>query len=156
MEIKEDEDLDRLLDGDIKKWQIFLHPSQRKLVESEYKGSMKVSGGGGTGKTVAAIHRLKKLTASPVSKVLFTTFTKALTQNLEQILIGMDLPSERYDLNNIDAVVLEIAKTYTILPENFKVVDYLSENKGGEMWTQIVDDSLTEFDADFCILSIWK
>ena len=149
VEIKEDEDLDRLLDGDIKKWQIFLHPSQRKLVESEYKGSMKVSGGGGTGKTVAAIHRLKKLTASPVSKVLFTTFTKALTQNLEQILIGMDLPSGRYDLNNIDAVIFEIAKTYTILPENFKVVDYLSENKGVEMWTQIVDDSLTEFDADF-------
>ena len=149
VEIKEDEDLDRLLDGDIKKWQIFLHPSQRKLVESEYKGSMKVSGGGGTGKTVAAIHRLKKLTASPVSKVLFTTFTKALTQNLEQILIGMDLLSGRYDLNNIDAVIFEIAKTYTILPENFKVVDYLSENKGVEMWTQIVDDSLTEFDADF-------
>ena len=61
----------------------------------------------------------------------------------------MDLPSGRYDLNNIDAVIFEIAKTYTILPENFKVVDYLSENKGVEMWTQIVDDSLTEFDADF-------
>ena len=53
--------VEEIINGDLSKWQIFLHPSQRKLVEGEFKGSVKVTGGAGTGKTVVALHRLKFL-----------------------------------------------------------------------------------------------
>ena len=57
------------IDQGMDKWQIFLHPSQRKLVDAEYKGTMKVSGGAGTGKTIAAIHRLKYLCQKPGQEI---------------------------------------------------------------------------------------
>lgn len=65
VEITDDDALQRIIEQGMDKWQIFLHPSQRKLVDAEYKGTMKVSGGAGTGKTIAAIHRLKYLCQNP-------------------------------------------------------------------------------------------
>lgn len=59
VEITDDNVLQDIISQGMDKWQIFLHPSQRKLVEADYKGTMKVSGGAGTGKTVAALHRLE-------------------------------------------------------------------------------------------------
>ena len=53
IEITDDEELERVIAEGTEKWQIFLHPSQRLLVEKSYAGSLKVTGGGGTGKTVA-------------------------------------------------------------------------------------------------------
>ena len=74
--------IEEIINGDLNKWQIFLHPSQRKIVESEFNGSVKVTGGAVTGKTVVALHRLKYLTQKPnlndSRKVVFTTFTNAL------------------------------------------------------------------------------
>lgn len=82
----DDELMTRVINGDLSKWQIFLHPSQRKLAESDYKGSVKITGGAGTGKTVVALHRLKYLSSGSEDnnrkKVVFTTFTNALTSNL--------------------------------------------------------------------------
>lgn len=65
VEITDDDALQRIIEQGMDKWQIFLHPSQRKLVNAEYKGTMKVSGGAGTGKTIAALHRLKYLCENP-------------------------------------------------------------------------------------------
>ena len=81
IEITTDEELARIMDEGMEKWQLFLHPSQRKLVDSDYNGSTKVSGSAGTGKTIAAIHRLKYLCQSNMfGKVLFTTYTTALVE----------------------------------------------------------------------------
>lgn len=85
IEITGENELEKYLDGDFEKWQIFLHPTQRVLVESDYKGSVKVTGGGGTGKTVAALHRLKRLSeGAPRKSILYTTYTKALICNVRQ------------------------------------------------------------------------
>ena len=65
VELTDDDALQRIIEQGMDKWQIFLHPSQRKLVYADYKGTMKVSGGAGTGKTIAAIHRLKHLCETP-------------------------------------------------------------------------------------------
>ena len=73
LELTDDDALAHIIEQGMDKWQIFLHPSQRKLVDANYKGTMKVSGGAGTGKTIAAIHRLKYLCSKPDSHVLFTT-----------------------------------------------------------------------------------
>ena len=55
----DDAALQAVLAGDFARWQVFLHPLQRKIVERSYNGPARVSGGPGTGKTIVALHRVK-------------------------------------------------------------------------------------------------
>jgi len=50
------EELQRALDDPWEQWAVFLHPSQRDLVERQYGGPARISGSAGTGKTVVALH----------------------------------------------------------------------------------------------------
>lgn len=149
IEIVDDDDLEKIVNSSMEKWQLFLHPSQRALVESNYAGSMKVSGGAGTGKTVAAMHRLKNLSLLPTSKVLFTTFTTALRDNLKKQVNKLDIPAQRYELDNIDQVVLKLARSYGILPADYKVLDYEGGNLAEELWKQVLEFDASEFDEKF-------
>ncbi len=73
-------------------WTIFLHPSQRRVVEQEFNGPARVSGSAGTGKTVVALHRTAAvLKKNKQAKVLLTTFSSPLANALEhklRMLIG--------------------------------------------------------------------
>src|SRR5262245_33975930 len=51
----------RLLDGTIEALMVYLHPSQRSIARSEFNGPARVRGGPGTGKTVVALHRARRL-----------------------------------------------------------------------------------------------
>lgn len=51
------EELARALEYPWEKWTVFLHPSQRQLVEKDFAGPARVSGSAGTGKTIVALHR---------------------------------------------------------------------------------------------------
>ena len=90
---------------------------------------MKVSGSAGTGKTIAAIHRLKKLCQNNEANVLFTTYTTALRENLKDLVRKMDIPSQRYDLNNIDKILYKVASDCHVLPDGFNVLDYSGDDK---------------------------
>lgn len=150
IEITDDEELARIMDEGMEKWQLFLHPSQRKLVDSDYNGSTKVSGSAGTGKTIAAIHRLKYLCQSEMSgKVLFTTYTTALMENLTVLVGKMGIDKSRYTLNNIDKVLLEISKEYNIMPEDFHVLDYSGDKESLALWSEVLDNNVSEFDEQF-------
>ena len=150
IEITTDEELARIMDEGMEKWQLFLHPSQRKLVDSDYNGSTKVSGSAGTGKTIAAIHRLKYLCQSNMfGKVLFTTYTTALVDNLRVLVEKMSIDKQKYALNNIDKVLLEVAKEYKILPEDFHVSDYSGDKESLALWSEVLDQNISEFDEQF-------
>jgi len=58
------------------------------LVEGNRNGPVRVLGGAGTGKTVVAMHRAKWLAeyVEGEQKVLFTTFTKNLAQDIQDQL----------------------------------------------------------------------
>jgi superfamily I DNA/RNA helicase len=88
--ILSDKDLTAILDAPLEKWRVFLHPSQEKLVAKKFNGPAKVTGGAGTGKTVVAMHRAKHLASKvfpeKTDRILFTTFTANLAQNVEQML----------------------------------------------------------------------
>ncbi|MGH6846311.1 MAG: 3'-5' exonuclease [Methylocella sp.] len=75
-------------------WTVFLHPSQRQVVEQRFSGPARVSGSAGTGKTVVAIHRAAIiLKRDPQARLLLTTFSLPLANALEgklRILIGVD------------------------------------------------------------------
>jgi mRNA-degrading endonuclease RelE of RelBE toxin-antitoxin system len=77
------EELERALDYPWDKWAVFLHPSQRRLVERDYNGPARASGSAGTGKTIVALHRAVSLARKhPQACVLLTTFSKALANAL--------------------------------------------------------------------------
>ena len=151
IEITDDEELERVIAEGTEKWQIFLHPSQRLLVEKSYAGSLKVTGGGGTGKTVAAIHRLKKLTEKgPMKSVLYTTFTRTLIKNISSRVRSMGIKSENCVIETIDKLALDMAKSYGLIPQTATVLDYgPSSRTSEEIWDGIVTDNLSQFDTRF-------
>lgn len=147
VEISGDNDLEEIIDGDIQKWQIFLHPSQRILVDSDFKGTVKVSGGGGTGKTVAALHRLKKLSDNGTNKsVLFTSYTTTLVDNIRERLTPLGVNMAAVVVDNIDAVAIKLGKQFGLL-------DCLNVNLDFDavkaVWRRVAEDNLSEFSADF-------
>jgi len=82
-----EEELLRMLNAPLEKWRVFLHPAQRKLVERQWSGPVRVLGGAGTGKTVVAMHRAKwlaeRIGPAGKEKILFTTFTRNLATDIE-------------------------------------------------------------------------
>ena len=59
--IADQEELEQALAFPWEKWGVFLHPSQRALVERSFSGPARVAGSAGTGKTIVAIHRAVRL-----------------------------------------------------------------------------------------------
>ncbi len=148
IEITDDEELEHVIRDGAEKWEIFLHPSQRLLVEKDYPGSMKVTGGGGTGKTVAALHRLKKLAAETSSKkVLYTTFTKTLIKNISNRIKALGVKTDNCDVINIDKLALDMARRYNLISSKATVLDYGYSSE--ELWENVVSDNLSSFDARF-------
>lgn len=86
--IQGEEHLQQVLAEDIEEWRVFLHPYQRKLVEWDVNGPMKISGTAGTGKTVALLHRAAWLASQcePGEKVLITTFTTNLSVTIKGLM----------------------------------------------------------------------
>jgi hypothetical protein len=87
------EELAQALDAPWDKWAVFLHPSQRDLVERNYSGPARVAGSAGTGKSVVAVHRAVRLARAPHARVLLATFSDPLAAALERkvrLLAGAD------------------------------------------------------------------
>jgi mRNA-degrading endonuclease RelE of RelBE toxin-antitoxin system len=152
--VEVDDDLmSEIINGDLSKWQIYLHPSQRKLVEPDFKGSVRVTGGAGTGKTVVALHRLKKLTSilidSDDRKVLFTTFTNALTQNLTLLADKLSIDKTKIVITNIDTLVRDLAKEYNLVDKNVRILDFYNSKSSYDLWDDFLEQNLTEFDTLF-------
>jgi hypothetical protein len=91
--IQTDEDLTAILDAPLEKWRVFLHPSQERLVAKAFSGPARVTGGAGTGKTVVAMHRARHLAKALCTergdKVLLTTYTANLAENIGHNLDGL-------------------------------------------------------------------
>ena len=77
--------------GDFGAWRVFLHPEQRNYVERDWKGPFRLSGGAGTGKTVVAVHRTRRLAlAERSARILLTTYTRNLADDLEAQVRQLD------------------------------------------------------------------
>lgn len=114
--VEDDLVLQEILEAPLEKWRVFLHPSQRSLVEREWNGPVRVLGGAGTGKTVVAIHRAKylveKVFTEEHDKILFTTFTRNLAADIKENLakICPDKFMRRIEVVNLDRWVLSFLK----------------------------------------------
>ena len=90
--VEDDEELEKMLAAPLEQWRVFLHPTQRSLVEMHAKGPVRVLGGAGTGKTVVAMHRAVFLAEQLIQhhqtdqKILLTTFTSILASDIRENL----------------------------------------------------------------------
>lgn len=104
--LTDDAELESMLNEPMAKWRVFLHSSQRKLVHTDFNGPVRVLGGAGTGKTVVAMHRAKRLAGlcHQSQKVFFTTFTKSLVSDIQDNLRKICSFEEikRIDVENLD------------------------------------------------------
>lgn len=131
-------DLKRILDAPLEQWRVFLHPSQRLYVEHDYHGPFRLLGGAGTGKTVVAMHRAKRLAARLLrngshQKVLFTTYSRNLATDIAS---NLKLICTADEFNAIDVVNLD------------KLVKDLLTSHGysGEIWYDGSPDHGTDLD----------
>ena len=114
--VEDDLELQEILAAPLERWRIFLHPSQRKLVQIKANGPVRVLGGAGTGKTVVAMHRAKWLVENvftdPSDRILFTTFTKNLAIDIRSNLQKLCSTStmRRIEVINIDAWVAQFLR----------------------------------------------
>ncbi|WP_151641609.1 3'-5' exonuclease [Corynebacterium sp. 11A] len=89
-------DLKEILEeGSFAEWRTFLHPSQQRAVQSQHRGSARILGGAGTGKTVVLLHRTRYLythgaQGGPVPRIFLTTFTKDLARQLKTQMNVLD------------------------------------------------------------------
>lgn len=81
------EELEQALDYPWERWIVFLHPSQRDLVDRDFKGPARIMGSAGTGKTVVALHRAVRMARNDEdARILLTTFSDPLASALERKL----------------------------------------------------------------------
>jgi superfamily I DNA/RNA helicase/mRNA-degrading endonuclease RelE of RelBE toxin-antitoxin system len=141
-------ELAEILNSPLELWRIFLHPSQRSIVEKDYNGAVRVLGGAGTGKTVVAMHRARWLVEKVFTKendrILFTTFTKNLAADIKENLRKL-CPADvmkRVDIINIDAWVIQFLKKhgYTRTP--------VFSDSTGEFWQNAINMAPSELDID--------
>ena len=149
--LTDDAQLEEILNGSFDKWKVFLHPSQRNLAYRNYNGPVKVTGGAGTGKTVCALHRAKYLTENAEvfsSPVLFTTYTKSLTQYLQETIKGLGIADGQVEINNIDKLIFDLANN-----QQYKIfktkVGYLTVEQEKQIWGKVLEQFPSVFDEHF-------
>ena len=112
--IENDRELEEMFSAPLERWRVFLHPSQRRLVERNWNGPVRVLGGAGTGKTVVAMHRARWLARNlPAgNRILFTTFTRNLAADIEHNLRAICTPEEmeRIEIVNLDRWVQRLLR----------------------------------------------
>lgn len=112
------DELQAALEAPFERWAVFLHPSQRSVVERTHNGPARIVGSAGTGKTVVALHRVHRiLRRDPGAKVLLTTFSEPLALNLRRKLSllcgpGSDL-SGRVAIHSFDAIACDLLTLIT-------------------------------------------
>ena len=143
--VEGEDELRQIMAQPLEKWRVFLHPTQRKIVNKTYSGAARVLGGAGTGKTVVAMHRAKHLAAALKDKerILFTTFTANLASdikdNLRKICTNDEL--KRIEVINLDAWVSQF------LREHGYPAEIVYNEKIKNLWEEAVTS--TDFSGEF-------
>jgi len=107
------EELAAALDQPFEKWAVFLHPSQRMLVDRDFSGPVRVVGSAGTGKTVVALHRVARILRSELqAKILLTTFSEplaiALKRKLSVLLGDAPLLADRVTISSFEQAATDL------------------------------------------------
>ena len=143
------EELDHILESDMEKWRIFLHPQQEEIVSKDYSGPALIEGGPGTGKTVVGMHRAVYLSqhhypANKDYKILFCTFSKKLafyiSDKLTQLVEQKDI-TNNIDVYGVDSLIYKLVKQNNLTDFDLDI----EKNK------EIFEDLYQNFDLEYSI-----
>lgn len=112
------EDLNRYMEGSLKRFLLKLDPEQERVAARTLRGPTLVKGGPGTGKSLVALYRLKNLLEAPEQtrlftlerpRILFVTYTRALINVSEELLTELlgEIPAELHVMT-LDSKVREL------------------------------------------------
>lgn len=147
--ITDDADLEAILNEPLALWRVYLHPSQRRLVQTVFNGPARVLGGAGTGKTVVAMHRAQYLASQceDNERILFTTFTKSLIEDIKNNLQKICT----YDqIKKIEVVHLDAWCHNFLKSRNYKHdIAYNAPGPNGHpLLSKLWEKSLEQLDSD--------
>nr|WP_231122536.1 UvrD-helicase domain-containing protein [Mycobacterium colombiense] len=118
-------------------WRVYLHPTQRAVVDATYYGPARVTGGPGTGKTVVALHRAHMLAKRGDGKVLVTTFTSTLAETLQSgldILVDDEKVESRAEVSHVDRIAHRVFRKTRGAPHMLGAYDEKA------LWTGLIDE----------------
>ncbi len=140
-------ELEAMLNAPLERWRVFLHPSQRRLVERNRNGPARVLGAAGTGKTVVAMHRAKWLAREQPERgrILFITFTKNLAADIEHNLGAICTPEEltHIEVTNLDRWVVRFLRGRRY---DFRL-SFGGDREAWEAWQKALDLKPPELDV---------
>lgn len=155
---EDDVELLEILNRPFELWRHFLHPSQRMLATKDFNGPARVTGGAGTGKTVAAMHRARNLadrivkgeTSDRGERILFTTFTKNLADELERQLSSFcsEEQFKRIDVRTVDSLASAIVRDSVKRPPRI-------HRDTIDTWQEVIDELGLAYSAEFLNLE-WE
>ncbi|MDI3420135.1 UvrD-helicase domain-containing protein [Streptomyces luteolus] len=133
------DELQEALDQPFAAWRVFLHPSQRRVAyRTSYGGPVQVTGGPGTGKTVAALHRVKHLLSrDESSRVLLTTYTNALAAGLRDSL-DLLLDGDEKLLRRVDITTVDAHATGVVRAHDARAPQPVGDREQRHLWTNVV------------------
>jgi hypothetical protein len=144
----------RLLDRPVEDWMVYLHPAQQRAVMLSADGPVRVRGAAGTGKTVVALHRARRLAEELGGPVLLTTFVR----NLPTVWNGLfetfaPEVRERIEMRTVDSVGMGIytegggklapAEDHRCRAIAQKLHAHDAARVGGLSWAQLLDEFTT-------------
>lgn len=131
-------------------WRVFLHPTQQLLVDKQFSGPARVTGGPGTGKTVVALHRAYRLAERNDGRVLLTTFTSTLSAALDaSLLLLADSPGRdtnarnRIDILNIDKLANQLVR------EQHGHLTIITDTQQAGLWQEVIEQRGAGFTPAF-------
>ena len=153
--------LHAFMEAPMDKWRVFLHPTQRRLVEHHYAGPARITGGAGTGKTVVIVHRAKFLAKQCTGdeKVLVTTYSTTLADDIAKRLASICTQEElaRIEVTTVDAVARRLAAKRKISIKYNWTAKHGSAGDLDKLWAEAIGASGREqrFGIDF-FLAEWQ
>ena len=141
-------ELREVLEKPLSYWRIFLHPSQKQMVETNWNGPVRISGGPGTGKTVCAVHRVAQLLQrEQTSSIFVTSFDRFLTSDMRSLLeelCGSKLPDTVKTLAFYQWVGLQLKK----LSISKNVIEH-DTSIYRSTWSKVMAGKHIEFSIEF-------
>ncbi len=144
------QELEEILEKPFEAWRVFLHPSQRRVAyRTSYGGPVQVAGGPGTGKTVAALHRVKHLLGrSEDGRILLTTFTNALAAGLREML-ALLLDEDEKLLARVDVTTVDAYANGIVRAKSAAAPRPIGDREQRQLWEKAVKQLDLPFTAQF-------
>ena len=141
--------------ADYKKWMLFMHPEQQEMVDKDFKGSAKLLGVSGSGKTCVVIKRAVRLAIKyPDIKVLVVTLNRSLAILIDELVqcVADENIINRIEVKPFFKVCQEHLLDFE--PQNKKLYDdktWKSNEHIDEIWTEFYRCELNFHEASVLV-----